>query len=804
MACGCAGKQMRTPRTIDNLPGQDRIQRRVGEYGDFLSSMHVQLGTTAGLSGLTTRQSNDFTLALIDAWACVSDVLTFYQEQLAQESYLRTASDPRSLAELGNLVGYQLRPGVAASTNVAFRVSQLPGTSMAAVNLPRGLRLQSIPQQDEHPQTFETDAPAQVRLPWNQLPVKKKHFEPLTSETREIYLQGSDTNLRSGDKLLIVERESTGNSNPSFVVRTVVAVIPDFSANRTLTRLSDTIGFNPNQPLVLVMRQRCSLFGHNAPSPLMLPAETRKELADDIDSKQKPIDWKFQRDPQKLPLDAVYSTILPGSLVVVMADDFVRLARVTSTREMTQVRFVLSSKITELTITPEVPAIIKYRNAEVLAQSELLILAESPISTPVQGAIIELEHADHGLRIGQLLSVSGPMRSTSGNSSQLHSELVTISSLAGNRLEIEPSLQFAYDRSLVVINANVVSASHGETVHEVLGNGSANQAFATYRLSHQPLTYQTANNSVGYASTLQITVDDVQWRQVEDFNQAGPQDRVFVLRTDSDQTSWVQFGDGNHGARVPTGIENIKAAYRKGLGQAGNVAAGQLAQLLSRPLGLDSVINPQAAIGGMDPETSSQARQGIPRTVQTLDRLVSLTDYEEFAQSFAGVAKAVATASFKGGRTTVHLTVAGANATKLAPSSAVYQNLLSALQRYGDPSLEIKITSFRKVHLHLKGEVVIQSDRDLKRVGQDIKSRLLQAYSFENRRLGDSVTTSEIVSVVHQVAGVITIDVDALTRTDNRQGAIAGRLRAGTEPDRVELLMLDESGLEELVVRYEF
>ena len=59
------------------------------------------------------RDDDDFSIALLDAWATVADVLTFYQERIANEAYLRTATERLSVLELARLIGYQLRPGVA-------------------------------------------------------------------------------------------------------------------------------------------------------------------------------------------------------------------------------------------------------------------------------------------------------------------------------------------------------------------------------------------------------------------------------------------------------------------------------------------------------------------------------------------------------------------------------------------------------------------------------------------------------------------------------------------------------------------
>ena len=100
------------------------------------------------LRQLRTRDDDDFTIALLDAWAVTSDVLTFYQERIANESYLRTATERLSILEQSRLLGYQLAPGLAASTYLAFTMETTPGAPEQAakpVKLAIGTRVQSVP-----------------------------------------------------------------------------------------------------------------------------------------------------------------------------------------------------------------------------------------------------------------------------------------------------------------------------------------------------------------------------------------------------------------------------------------------------------------------------------------------------------------------------------------------------------------------------------------------------------------------------------------------------------------------------------
>ena len=54
-------------------------------------------------------------------------MLTFYQERIANEGYLRTATERRSVLELARLVGYQLAARrVAASVYLAYTLARAP------------------------------------------------------------------------------------------------------------------------------------------------------------------------------------------------------------------------------------------------------------------------------------------------------------------------------------------------------------------------------------------------------------------------------------------------------------------------------------------------------------------------------------------------------------------------------------------------------------------------------------------------------------------------------------------------------
>src|SRR6516162_8152015 len=219
--CGCCmGTNVQTPQAESNLPGLSSIAYRAGTWATFKESMLARLSTSdyPALTRLRTRDDDDFTIAFLDASSIVLDILTFYQERLANESYLRTAVQLRSLIELSRLIGYQPAPGVSASAYVAFTLKTAPGQtpdpSSPPITIPKGTQIQSVPAQGQTPQTFETSADILAKADWNALPVQTgQPWVPPGNST--LYLSGTSTQLQPGDSLLIlgVDREKWNNPN---------------------------------------------------------------------------------------------------------------------------------------------------------------------------------------------------------------------------------------------------------------------------------------------------------------------------------------------------------------------------------------------------------------------------------------------------------------------------------------------------------------------------------------------------------------------------------------------------------------
>ena len=96
---------------------RDRLAAGRAEYGDLADD-----GDDLALRAMARLGTDDPSIALLDAWAVVTDTVAFYSERIANEGFLRTATQRRSVRELARTLGYELRPGVAAQVDLVFTV----------------------------------------------------------------------------------------------------------------------------------------------------------------------------------------------------------------------------------------------------------------------------------------------------------------------------------------------------------------------------------------------------------------------------------------------------------------------------------------------------------------------------------------------------------------------------------------------------------------------------------------------------------------------------------------------------------
>lgn len=372
------------------------------------------------------------------------------------------------------------------------------------------------------------------------------------------------------------------------------------------------------------------------------------------------------------------------------------------------------------------------------------------------------------------------------------------------RLRLVQPLQRLYDPFTVSVLVNVAYGTHGESVAEVLGSGDASQPNQQFTLRQKPLTYVPDTSPAGAASTLEVWVNDVKWREVPTLYNRAPGERVFISRLADDGTVKVEFGDGESGSRLPTGQENLRAVYRKGIGSAGRVKPDQLSLLMTRPLGVKSVTNPMAPSEPADPQSLGDARRNAPRTVLTLDRVVSLLDYEDFTRDFPGIAKAMATWTWSEHTRGVLLSVLGADGRVLPEDGDTVQRLIAALLAAGNPLVPVLVKSAPPVRFTLRAQITPEADRDPVLVVAAVREVLKAQFAFDAREFGQGVALSEVMALMQTVPGVAAVELTRLKRPGTPALPQPAPYLPATKPangiaasDAVaaELLILDETSL---------
>jgi Baseplate J-like protein len=443
---------------------------------------------------------------------------------------------------------------------------------------------------------------------------------------------------------------------------------------------------------------------------------------------------------------------------------------------LTQTTVYTGTEKLELAYEPIIPAASSAMTQPVVGLNETT-LGEDPHSLELDGVYYGLEAGRWVIVRGERIDLLPAINGQAVPSGIVDAELAMVAEVQHRFAKTESGqdwpgdtlhtfirfaapLKWRFKRDTVMIFSNVVKATHGETRHEVLGAGDASLAFQRFELKQPPLTYLPAPTAVGVQDTLEVRINEVRWNETPFLAGLEANDRAYEVRIDDDGKTSVVFGDGLRGSRVPTGRENVVAVYRNGIGRPGNVAANKVTLLANKPFGVKTVLNPIRASGGADRESRDQARRNAPLAVMALDRLVGVRDYEDFARTFAGIAKASATRLQRFGRAAVHVTVAGLDDIPIDESSDLYRNLLEAFRRLGDPDLPLVLAVRESLQLVVKASVRVGPAYMWALLEPKIRATMLEHFGFDARELGQDAISSEVLSVIQGVPGVEYVDLD--------------------------------------------
>jgi hypothetical protein len=813
------------PRAIFNRPGLDSIGYRIGSYADMLTDMLGRLNAAPALVHFTHRKADDPAIALLESAAIVGDILSFYQQLYANEAYLQTAQWRDSVADLVKLLGYRLAPGLGGHARFA-----LVANGAVAVSVPQGFGFQAQLDGAPKPANFETTAPVTAYPGLSEFHLYRPRYTPSIVNGIDTFVisgAGDAVSLKAGDKLMvgvarpddasldhsqIVVIDKTWISFGARYVKTKGAITCldshrfygrfRFSAHpissdgeRTITSAAELRAYK--------IAQSFRHFGHAAPALLMSvdshghpQSQTvgyLRNLGSATTSSVNPALAALE-----MPLDGDAASITAGTVLLTEAP-FIFGGSNTGFYGLT-----LRNRVVERGIATAAHRSLAWGgqtgSSTVLTLDNSLALKESPATAAMADIRNITFHQVDGAAFA-LTAPPRPIAAASGSELYFYGADADATALDGrsvliagpapalaeaqvsvggaepapgfHRVNLDRSVHYAdfdYDAPTVTVYGNLVAATEGKTGDELtLGDGDARQTFQTFALPKPPLTYLLAPASdPPQAPELSVYVGGRRWTRVDSFFTSSPRDQVYVVREDADGTSYLQFGDGKTGARLPSGRGNVTARFRTGGGSNGPLKAGAKPQSGRLP-GLDKAYMPEAVTGGAAPEDAASARVAAPGRMQSLARLVSLADIEAEAQAIAGVLKATAAWDISTGHPCVSVTILTLSRS-LADANAVAVTLRALDQARGPARVPLRVVPGKRLQLH----VVATVGFDASYLEQDVRSGIADAlgaasadgsdppkglFSWQQRRFGEGAHGSQIVAAIQNVPGVVWVDL---------------------------------------------
>ena len=343
------------------------------------------------------------------------------------------------------------------------------------------------------------------------------------------------------------------------------------------------------------------------------------------------------------------------------------------------------------------------------------------------------------------------------------------------QLTVSPEIVYAdfpNENPTVNVYGNLVSATQGKTERETpLGNGDARQVFQTFKLPKAPLTYLISpGETPPEVPELEVWVSGRLWKRVASLFGRGAAEQIYIVREDANHDSWVQFGDGKTGARLPSGVKNVVAKFRTGTGAHGALKPETKVQAGARLDRLDKIQMPSPSAGGSEPESGENACEAAPGKIQSLDRLVSIKDFESETLAISGVERASATWRTSQNIPAVHVTVLMATG-RTAEIEAVRQVLADYNRCRGPRRFPVVADEGRLLYVTVdlvygldptfREDVVapaIKAALGVEGAGGDFRRGL---FGTLRRRFGEREYATRIEGTVQNVEGVVWAKVKA-------------------------------------------
>ena len=692
------------PRRPRNRPGLERVSYRIATWPEFRDAMLQRVDAAAELRAWTHRTPDDPAVALLEGTAILGDILTFYQEHYANEAWLRTADWRASVDRLVRLTGYRLGPGAAGDGVFAFEVRGdgpviIPADYPLKAELEGGdppAEFQTDAELVAHPHLSAFHLYRQrTYAGYIAAGAMQVEIADVGGTTGDAAIESLE--LGPGDRVMLVPDEPNwtpaGSSFSAVQQAPQILTVADVETivGRTIVTFDTAVAATWSGAVHAYRLDRSFRhFGQAAPPTSVQNitdgSGTITGSRERTSSYERHVDRSHgctlssvsvELPGELIALDAQVQGLRTGAPVIVTT--IVRDGEGGPEKRLAVVRHITALQLATLTFGQQTsPCTLMTLNAALVAHTELGALRSDvrdyeihETSSPRIALRPKATHPDGAFASGvSALSFHGTaeagallagrrlaLTAEDGRFAQLvmvteADAFVPVSGGGKGFFPLsfdQPPVPFQHadfdeHAPTVTVHGNLIDAHQGKDEGEkVLGNGDARQTFQTFRLPKAPLTYRLSPGATPpQRPDLAVRVGGRLWLTVPSlFGQAAAAE-VYITREDETGDSYIQFGDGVTGARLPSGVGNVTARFRTGIGANGPIAAGKTPALGSSIDRLEKAHLPGVVSGGGAPEETETAREAAPARLQSLGRMVSLRDYETELLTIPGVVRATA------------------------------------------------------------------------------------------------------------------------------------------------------------------
>ena len=813
------------PKDIWNRPALDEINYRIGSYSSMREYMLDQLNKNTTLQALTHRGADDPAIALLEGNAIVGDILSFYQNLYANEVFLRTADWKESVAELVQLSGYRLAPGVGGEAVYALKVK-----GDHAVVVPKGFGIKVDLEGNDKTSEFETISELTAYPELSEFYLYRPRFIPnitIGTDTFMIPLDAISDDLQiNEDDRLLVGIALPDNASCKRINNAEIVIVANTweSFGYLYIKVKGGISGISTSPLLIAFKLDRSFrhFGHTA-TPIGVDLSSRE-----AELKQTTYQRSLNKttgnnivepplDEKQFILDQEVDDLAGGKPILIQATlistttvksnksksgqesekkydrTLVRNIKalnqgtytwgpVTGSGTVVELDDILSPHVeTPHGMTQEWTTDIRTMVLHEVASKPFIIQAAHRTTSSVSGSQLYFygKQSSHKIlkgRVVQIVKSNGQLQTATVVDTQNNPEELKNRDFM-RRVTLDHSVNYEdyeIENPDVTVYGNIVNTTQGKSQKEVvLGNGDSRQTFQTFAIPKAPLTYLLDESQTpAPAPELDIYVEGILWYRVDTFFNNMRDDQIYVVREDKDGKSYVQFGDGKTGARLPSGRNNVIAIYRTGVGATGVIEEDTTPSATGKLKELEKVFMPGEVVGGDEAEGEDNAREAAPGKMQSLGRLVGLADFEAETRAIPGVLKVRADWTASDGIPLVHIVVLTETGTLAAVGKV--QNTLNTYNRCCGPArFPVQVVQGNLQYIYLKVRVGYGSNRKQEDVEAAIKIALgligeegngietdKGLFSLKVRYFGQGVHRSQIIAAIQQVDGVTWVEID--------------------------------------------